>query len=48
MKNMCLGKCLAQNYYRSGDLMAQCWYCEEAEAAGLFPQSRLVDELVHD
>lgn len=41
MKKICLGNCVAQNYYRSGDLMAQYWYCEEAARVGLFPQSRL-------
>lgn len=41
MKQRCLGSCVAQNYYRSKDLMAPFWYCEEAEAEGLFPQSRL-------
>jgi hypothetical protein len=33
--------CVAQNYYRSGDLFAPFWFCEQAEAAGLFPESRL-------
>lgn len=43
MRRRCLGSCVAQNYYRSGDMMAQFWFCEEAEAAGLFPKSRLTD-----
>jgi len=47
MKKMCLGSCVAQNYYRSRDLMGASWYCEEAEAAGLFPKSRLIDGSVH-
>jgi SynChlorMet cassette radical SAM/SPASM protein ScmF len=41
MKGSCLGSCIAQNYYRTGDLWAPFWFCEEAERAGLFPVSRL-------
>jgi SynChlorMet cassette radical SAM/SPASM protein ScmF len=41
MKSRCLGSCVAQNYYRSRDLFAPFWFCEEAEGAGLFPASRL-------
>ena len=41
MKSICLGSCIAQNYYRSKDLWAPFWYCEEAKKAGLFPESRL-------
>jgi hypothetical protein len=33
--------CVAQNYYRSGDLFAPFRFCEHAEQAGLFPVSRL-------
>ncbi|MGC9334272.1 MAG: SynChlorMet cassette radical SAM/SPASM protein ScmF [Anaerolineae bacterium] len=40
MKHRCLGSCIAQNYYRSGDLFAPYWFCELAEEAGLFPKSR--------
>lgn len=42
MRRKCLGSCVAQNYYRSRDIMAQYWFCEEAESAGLFPNSRLM------
>jgi len=42
MKNVCLGYCIAQNYYRSKDLWAPFWFCEDAEAAGLFPETRIV------
>jgi SynChlorMet cassette radical SAM/SPASM protein ScmF len=42
MKHRCLGSCIAQNYYRSGDLFAPFWFCEQAEQAGLFPDSRQV------
>jgi SynChlorMet cassette radical SAM/SPASM protein ScmF len=41
MKNICLGKCIAQNYYSSKDLWAPYWYCEDARKAGIFPQNRL-------
>jgi SynChlorMet cassette radical SAM/SPASM protein ScmF len=41
MKAVCLGSCIAQNCYRSGSLWAPNWFCEQAEAAGLFPASRL-------
>jgi SynChlorMet cassette radical SAM/SPASM protein ScmF len=41
MKRICLGQCIAQNYYRKGSLMAPNWFCEQAEEAGLFPASRL-------
>ncbi len=42
MKARCLGSCVAQNYYRSGDLFAPYWFCDLAEEAGLFPESRQV------
>ena len=41
MKQRCLGLCVAQNYYSKGSLWASYWFCEQAEAAGLFPASRL-------
>ena len=41
MKSSCLGQCVAQNYYRKGNLLAPNWFCEQAEEAGLFPASRL-------
>ena len=40
MKRLCLGNCIAQNYYSSKNLWASSWYCEEARSKGLFPQSR--------
>lgn len=40
MKRICLGSCVAQNYYRSQYLWAPFWFCQEAEALGLFPASR--------
>ncbi len=41
MKEICLGSCIAQNYYREKKLWAGYWYCEEAKARGIFPQSRI-------
>jgi len=40
MKGICLGSCIAQNYYKDRDLWAPYWYCEEAQREGLFPESR--------
>jgi SynChlorMet cassette radical SAM/SPASM protein ScmF len=40
MKGICLGSCVAQNYYSSKNLWAGFWYCEQAEKQGLFPDSR--------
>ena len=42
MKERCLGSCIAQNYYSKGRLLGANWFCEQAEAAGLFPASRLI------
>jgi len=53
MKRCCLGMCVAQNYYRTGNLWAPFWFCKQAEEAGLFPASRLgtrsapTRELIH-
>jgi len=41
MKGICLGSCVAQNYYSSKNLWAGFWYCEQARAHGLFPGSRI-------
>jgi SynChlorMet cassette radical SAM/SPASM protein ScmF len=41
MKASCLGSCIAQNYYRSENLWAPFWFCEEAYSRGLFPESRI-------
>jgi SynChlorMet cassette radical SAM/SPASM protein ScmF len=40
MKGVCLGSCIAHNYYKSLDLWAPFWYCDKAGKAGLFPESR--------
>jgi SynChlorMet cassette radical SAM/SPASM protein ScmF len=40
MTARCLGACVAQNYYRTGHLLAPFWFCEVASRANLFPASR--------
>jgi SynChlorMet cassette radical SAM/SPASM protein ScmF len=40
MKEVCLGACVAQNYYRTQNLWAPFWFCQEANEKGLFPQTR--------
>lgn len=42
MKNLCMGNCLAQNYYRSKSLWAPFWFCDEAQRIGIFPESRRI------
>ncbi len=44
MKKICLGSCVAQNYYRHRNLWAPFWYCEDAQRLGLFPKSRTAPE----
>jgi SynChlorMet cassette radical SAM/SPASM protein ScmF len=41
MRGVCLGSCVAQNYYLDGDFWAPFWYCEQARQQGLFPETRL-------
>ena len=40
LNRICLGFCLAQNYYHTQNLWTPYWFCQQAEAAGLFPDSR--------
>jgi len=44
MKRICRGSCIAQNFYTSRHLWAPYWYCDQADRAGLFPESRLFPE----
>jgi SynChlorMet cassette radical SAM/SPASM protein ScmF len=44
MKEICLGSCLAQNYYRDKSLWEPFWFCEEAQKLGLFPNARMFHE----
>jgi SynChlorMet cassette radical SAM/SPASM protein ScmF len=41
MKGVCLGSCIAQNYYSNQDLWSSFWYCLEAQGKGLFTETRL-------
>ena len=34
------------NYYSIGNLWGPLWYCEEARKAGLFPETRLLEETI--
>jgi len=40
MNHRCLGSCVAQNFYRTGELLAPYWFCEQADGLGLFPDTR--------
>ncbi|NIM89668.1 MAG: SynChlorMet cassette radical SAM/SPASM protein ScmF [Candidatus Aminicenantes bacterium] len=42
MKGLCLGSCVAQNYYRSKNFWTGNWFCEEAHQHGLFPETRII------
>ena len=42
MKGLCLGSCVAQNYYQSMNIWAPYWYCEDAWNRGLFPETRKI------
>ncbi len=41
LNKVCIGNCIAMNYYRHHDLFAPFWYCEEAHRIGAFPASRI-------
>jgi SynChlorMet cassette radical SAM/SPASM protein ScmF len=41
MKGMCLGSCIAQNYYRNRTVWGSNWYCQLAHERGVFPHSRI-------
>ncbi len=40
MKNICLGSCVAQNYYRTKNILAGFWFCEQAHQLNQFNYSR--------
>jgi SynChlorMet cassette radical SAM/SPASM protein ScmF len=42
VKGLCLGSCVAQNYYRSKSIWAPFWFCQEAHDRSLFPDSRIL------
>lgn len=39
-KKLCLGSCIASNYYQSQNLFSPFWFCDEAYRNGLFPHTR--------
>ena len=41
MAAACLGSCVAQNYYKSKDLLGPFWFCDVAERGQLFPRTRI-------
>lgn len=43
MKKICLGQCIAGNYYISHDLLAGHKFCEDAVMVGVFPATRLFE-----
>lgn len=46
VKNVCLGQCVANNYYRSHDLLAGHDFCAKALESGVFPMTRLAEPLI--
>ncbi len=48
MKQGCLGSCIANNYYDSGNLFAPHRFCRLAYEEGFFPKSRLVPGSEYD
>ena len=40
-RKLCLGSCVANNYYRTQKLNSAYYFCEQAEKQGLFPKSRM-------
>lgn len=42
MKHMCMGECVANNYFVHHNLFGPYWFCEEAHKIKLFPESRIV------
>ncbi len=43
-RDSCLGKCIANNYYRTRTFDASYVFCEQAYKEGLFPQTRILQE----
>jgi len=41
VKGICLGSCIAQNYYTTHNIWSSFWFCEEAKKMGIFPKNRL-------
>ncbi len=45
MKTACLGYCVAENYLYTGACWGPNWFCHVAESVGLFPASRLLENI---
>jgi len=41
MRHLCLGSCIAQNYYRTRNLWAPYWFCQDAWEKDMFPRTRI-------
>jgi SynChlorMet cassette radical SAM/SPASM protein ScmF len=41
LREVCMGFCVADNYHRTGNLLAPFWFCDVANRAGLFPARRI-------
>jgi SynChlorMet cassette radical SAM/SPASM protein ScmF len=44
MKGICLGSCVAQNYYSNKSIWAPFWFCQGACDRGLLPETRVLPE----
>lgn len=42
LRNYCLGKCVAHNFYEHGNIFGSDVFCQRAFDRGIFPQNRLV------
>ncbi|MCU0691237.1 MAG: radical SAM protein [Polyangiaceae bacterium] len=47
LKRYCLGKCIAHEYDRAGNLFGGHWFCQSAFEEHLFPLTRLVEQPRH-
>jgi len=43
MKKVCIGSCIAQNFYLKKDLWSPFWYCDEAYKLNMFPKTRILE-----
>lgn len=44
VKKLCMGHCIANNYYIEKDLLAGHKFCEDALKAGVFPMTRYIEK----
>ncbi|MCJ7443227.1 MAG: SynChlorMet cassette radical SAM/SPASM protein ScmF [Methanotrichaceae archaeon] len=45
MKHMCLGSCVAQNFYLTKNIWSSHWFCQQADDIGIFPETRIALEI---